>query len=336
MKLREKMSRNVIEDLLDRYLDGKTSAEENEQVERWLENNGNPDSAWQRFNANDKAQWLTDIFEDIQQNKQIPKKAKIVALPTRKLQWRSIAAVAAILILILAVSLEWPAIQNRLHPQALTALNVPANQKKQITLPDGSVVWINSGSELKYPKEFNGKVREVYLSGEAYFDIYHDTSKPFLIHTGNLLTTVLGTAFNIKEDKENHTITVTVTRGKVGVANGNKQLGIITPNQQISFNLLNEKSVQKEINAQQVIAWQENELRFDDITFEAAAGQLESRFGVRINFSNNALKKCQFSGAALTGEKLDKILKVICSFNKATYQIKTDGSILIEGKGCID
>ena len=336
MKLREKMSRNTIEDLLDRYLEGKTSTEENERVEQWLENNGNPDSAWQQFNAADKAQWLTNIFDDIQQHKHIPEKTKIVSLPTRKSTWRSIAAVAAMLIVASAISLNWPAIQNRLHPQILTALTVPANQKKQLILPDGSVVWINSDSELKYPKEFKGKVREVYLSGEAYFDIHHDTSKPFLIHTGKLLTTVLGTAFNIKEDKAQHTITVTVTRGKVGVADGNKQLGIITPNQQISFNLLNERSVQKEVDAQQVIAWQDNELRFDDITFDAAAAQLVSRFGVRISFSNNNLKKCQFSGAALTGEKLDKILKVICSFNKATYQIKTDGSILIEGKGCTD
>lgn len=329
------MSRNVIKDLLDRYLNGQTSAEENQQVENWLQQQNNPDSTWQKLNQNDKTQWLTDIFSDIQKDIHFSE-PKIVKLPKRRYTWQTIAAIAASIIILLAVFKERPAFQEFLHPQVLTTLNVPADQKRQIILPDGSTVWINSESELKYPEKFNGTVREVYLSGEAYFDIHHDTSKPFLIHTDKLVTTVLGTAFNIKEDKIHHTITVTVTRGKVGVANEGKQLGIITPNQQISFNLLNEKFIQKEIDAQEVIAWQEKELRFDDITFEAAAAQLEKRFQVKINFSNDHLKKCQFSGTALTGEKLDRILKVICSFNKATYQIKTDGSILIEGTGCTE
>jgi len=213
-------------------------------------------------------------------------------------------------------------------------LTVPLNQQKQITLPDGSKVWVNASSQLKYPQQFNGKTREVFLSGEAYFDIKHDVNKPFIIHTGKIVTTVLGTAFDIKEDKMRHIIVVTVTRGKVSVANGNKQLGIITPNQQISFNLLDSKSVQTDVDASQVIAWQKSELHFEDITFADAALQLQQRFNVKINFSSNKIKDCRFTGTALRGEKLDKILKVVCAFNNATYQTKPDGSILIDGLGC--
>jgi ferric-dicitrate binding protein FerR (iron transport regulator) len=257
-----------------------------------------------------------------------------MVMPQRKHLWRRIAAVAAVLAICFTLYLEWPGLQNRLHPVRLTTLTVPLNQQKQITLPDGSKVWVNAGSQLKYPRQFNSKTREVYLSGEAYFDIQHDLSKPFIIHTGKVVTTVLGTAFNIKEDKISHTIKVTVTRGKVSVANGNKQLGIITPNQQISFNLLSGKSVQTEVDAKQVIAWQKTELHFEDITFGEAALQLQQRFNVKINFSNDKVKNCRFTGTALKGEKLDKILNVICAFNSATYQTKADGSIMIDGAGC--
>jgi transmembrane sensor len=248
--------------------------------------------------------------------------------------WPRIAAVAAVLAIFFAGYLAWPFLQNRLHPTQLTALNVPGNKKEQVALADGSKVWVNSGSELKYPKQFNGKTREVYLSGEAYFDIQHDASKPFIIHTGNVITTVLGTAFNIKEDKNRHTIVVTVTRGKVSVANGAHRLGIITPNQQISFNVVSKQSVQTDVDAAQVIAWQKNNIYFDDITFADAAAQLQQKFKVNISFKNDKLKNCRFTGTSLHGDNLAKILKVICAFNNATYKTNADGSILIDGPGC--
>jgi ferric-dicitrate binding protein FerR (iron transport regulator) len=327
------MSRSVVEALLDSYLKGETSKEENELVERWLEENGNPNSAWHQLDQSGKDQWLAGVFNEIKESIHVDQ-SKVIVMPARKHLWRSIAAVAAVLAIFFTLYLEWPVLQNRLQPVQLTALTAPANQKKQVTLADGSHVWVNAGSELKYPQTFNSKTREVYLSGEAYFDIQHDAAKPFIIHTGNVLTTVLGTAFNIKEDKTLHTVEVTVTRGKVSVTNGDKPLGILTPNQQISFNLLNSKAIQSVVDARKVIAWQETELHFDDVTFAEAATQLQQKFNVKVSFNNDKLKNCRFTGTALNGDDLDKMLKVICAFNNATYQTKADGSILIDGPGC--
>jgi ferric-dicitrate binding protein FerR (iron transport regulator) len=325
------MSRNDIEALLDRYLNGGASPEEIERVETWLNNNGNQNSEWQQLDKADKDQWLSGLFNEIRDTISKP---KVIALPPRNPLWKYIAAAAAVLAIFFTAYLEWPVLQNRLHSVSLTALHVPVNQKKQVTLADGSRIWINAGSELKYPGVFNGKTREVYLAGEAYFDIQHDVSKPFIIHTGKVITTVLGTAFNIKEDKNQHTVVVTVTRGKVSVANGNEPLGIITPNQQISFNTDNNQHSQVNVDAKQAIAWQENDIHFDDITFADAAKQLQQRFKVKINFANEKIKNCRFTGTALEGQKLDSILKVICAFNNATYQTMADGSISINGPGC--
>jgi ferric-dicitrate binding protein FerR (iron transport regulator) len=327
------MDRNIIEALLDRYLKGETSQEENELVENWLEENNNSHSEWQHFNQSLKDKWLADIFDQVQGSIWANER-KVSVLPQYRNLWGRMAAVAAVLAICFTLYLEWPALQSRLHPVQLTALQVPINQKKEITLADGSRVWVNAGSELKYPKIFNGKTREVYLSGEAYFDVRHDISRPFIIHTGTVLTTVLGTAFNIKEDKNKHTIQVTVTRGKVGVTNGNKLLGVIIPNQQISFNTLKAEVVQATVNANAVIAWQQSDLHFEDVSFEDAITQLEQHFNVKISFSNAKLKDCRFTGTSLNGEELDKILKVMCAFNNAIYQIKPDGSIVIDGPGC--
>jgi ferric-dicitrate binding protein FerR (iron transport regulator) len=321
------MNSNKIQSLLDRYHRGATSAEENSLVEKWLNENDNPNSQWQNLDTDAKEQWLGNTFSRIQETINEP---KVVQMPSRSL-WKKIVAVAAVACIFLALFLQVPFL---LHEQSLTKLTVPANQKRQLTLPDGSSVWVNAGSELKYPERFEGKTREVYLTGEAYFDVKHDASKKFIIHTGKVVTTVLGTAFNIKEDKNKETIVVTVTRGKVKVANGSQVLGIITPNQQISLNLTTNKSVKAEVNASEAVAWQETELHFDDVTFAEVADKLQQRFNVEIRFANDKLKTCRFTGTAANGEKLEKILKVICAFNNATYEKQKDGSILISGRGC--
>ncbi|HEY0054762.1 MAG TPA: FecR domain-containing protein [Pedobacter sp.] len=321
------MNSKTIESLLDRYQKGETSAEENILVEKWLDENNNPNSQWQILDTHAKQQWLGDTFIKIHETINEP---KVIEMPSRPL-WKKIAAVAAVVSVFLALFLQVPSL---FHEQRLTKLSVPANQKKQLTLPDGSMVWVNAGSELKYPEKFEGKTREVYLSGEAYFDVEHDASKEFIIHTGKVVTTVLGTAFNIKEDKNKETVVVTVTRGKVKVANGTKELGIITANQQISFNSQDSESVQNQVNASKVIAWQEEELSFEDITFAEVAVRLEQRFNVEIRFVNDKLKTCRFTGKVQSTDKLEKILKVICAFNNATFQTHANGSITIDGAGC--
>jgi ferric-dicitrate binding protein FerR (iron transport regulator) len=255
--------------------------------------------------------------------------------PVRKIAWwPRIAAAAAVLTVFLSAYLAWPILQRHPHPLQLSVLHIAGGQKKQITLADGTTIWLNAGSELKYPPSFVGHTREVYLSGEAYFDVYHDAAKPFIIHTGKVTTTVLGTAFDIKEYKNAHLIVVTVIRGKVSVAKDTRRLAILTPDQQISFNTANEQVVLRHIDAGQVTAWEKIDLHFEDVTFAEAARQLEKRFNVKINFTNERIKNCRFSGGSLTGEKLDIILKTMCDFNNATYKIDSNGSILIDGQGC--
>jgi len=328
------MSGNNTAVLLDRYLKGETSPAENELIERWIEENGTQGSEWDALTQSDKDQWLSAVFKDIKVSIN-EGDTKVIPLPARKhFLWKGIAAAAAVLIVSFTLYLEWPALQSHAHRAELIAFSVPLNQKKQLTLPDGSRVWVNAGSTLRYPKAFSGKTRAVYLSGEAFFDVRHNADKPFIIYTGKLVTTVLGTAFDIKEDKDKHTVAVTVTRGKVSVAKGAKLLGVLTPNQQISFNILKNETIKRVVDASLFVAWQQGELHFDDISFEDAVIQLQTQFKVKISFANQNLKSCRFTGTALKGAKLDKILNVICAFNQATYQTKADGSILIDGPGC--
>lgn len=323
--------------LLEKYREKKCSEQELAFLNRWYENRDVNGIA--TLNETEFKEDLLYIAEGLPLYTpvihQLPVDNEVPVVHKRRLwpQFRPVAAAAVLLIGVL-LYLYSPYFGKQSGSAQLIALKVPAHQQRQLTLADGSTIWINAGSKVSYPKQFDGKTREVYLSGEAYFDIKQDPSKPFIIHTGKVLTTVLGTAFNIKEDPGSDRITVTVTQGKVSVANGKELLGIVTPNQQISFNTRNNTYALANVNAQKAIEWQKKDLYFDDISFADAVAILEQRFKVKISFENKKISTCRFTGRALTGEDLDQILKVICSFNNASYQTQADGGILIKGEGC--
>ncbi len=328
------MNTDQIKDLLRRYSSRETSHQEDVLVERWLEESDNSGSDWFKLDNAGKEQWLSGVFSDIQRS---ITKADVPAKTLRYhnlLGWRAIAAIAAVMTIFSILYLGWPTFRERVSSTALTSSTMTMDQKKLITLSDSSQVWVNAGSTLTYPVNFDRSKREVWLSGEAYFDVHHDAGHPFIIHTGDLVTTVLGTAFNIKEDKQHLTIAVTVTRGKVSVAKSDKILGILTPDQQLTFYTANDATVQKVVNTQQVVAWQQNDLHFDDVSFADAAKRLEQHFGVKISFANEKLKDCRFTGTTIQGDDLKKILKVLCAFNNATYIKGADGNIIVNGAGC--
>jgi len=201
---------------------------------------------------------------------------------------------------------------------------VQSNKHKEhqvLRLPDGSTVIISAGSKLNYSSSFGDiSKREVYLEGQAYFDISHNASKPFIVHTGKIETTVLGTAFDIKAWPANADVIVTVIRGKVKVEDQYKILGIITPNQQITFNKKEAKAIQKTIDTRPYLAWKEQDLFFDDVTVAEAAKLLEDRFNVRIYFKDESISSKRFTTTFMKDETLEQVLNSICEFNNASYQ----------------
>lgn len=219
--------------------------------------------------------------------------------------------------------------------QTLAAVSKKAEtfNHRLLKLADGSTVLLNDSSTLTYPEKFSGSTREVTLTGEAYFDIEHDSAHPFIIHTGELTTTVLGTAFNIRAFKNEKNITVTVTRGKVSVQKGKQLLGILTPDQQISYDLPAATHQQQIVNADKALTWKQHDLILDDVTLEEAAILIAKQYGKKVNFANNNVKSCQFSASFLNRNTLEQVLSVVGEITNTSLSIKND-VIEINGKGC--
>lgn len=217
-------------------------------------------------------------------------------------------------------------------PEKQAVLQSVAKQyeNRLIRLPDGSTVIVHAGSKFSYPSSFAGNAkREVYLQGEAYFDIKHNPSQLFIVHTGTLSTTVLGTAFNIKAFPQDADIVVTVTRGKVKISDHNTTLGVIVSNQQIVYNKQQSVSTQNEVNAENYLSWKDQDLVFNNITVGEAAELLEERFKVRIVCYDSLIRSSRFTTTFTKGESLEQLLKSICEFNGAAYHYDKDKALYV-------
>ena len=219
--------------------------------------------------------------------------------------------------------------------------------KKVIHLPDGSMVILNRHSSVGYRVGAGGGTggasaagiagqggtREVTLNGEAYFDIVHRPEQPFLVHTGKIVTRVLGTAFNIKAYSTERSIEVTVDHGKVQVLKGGANMGMLSDKQQMRYEVGTESCHSQRVSLRPVMAWKPVEISFDDITMEEAARRIGERFKVGFEFVNPVLKECRVTATFYMEDDLDEIMTVICGVNQSKFRI--EGSVVkIDGKGC--
>ena len=276
----------------------------------------------------ERQQIKDEISEGINQGIELRTRTKTA----RILKIRYISAAAAVIagfLITYTIFLSQPQKQKQLIAKVIT---IKKSENRLVHLPDGSIAIVMKGSKLTFPASFDGlKKREVYLEGEAYFDIKHNAGQAFIVHTGKLQTTVLGTAFNVKALTADKFIVVTVTRGKVSVGDKNKVFGTITPNQQIVFNKAHDQSQMKQVDAAEFACWQGQDLLFDDVTMEEASKLLKERFKVEIQCVDPKLQVNRFTTEFQYNESLDHVLKILAQYNNTTYNYDKENNVVTIG-----
>lgn len=206
-------------------------------------------------------------------------------------------------------------------------------ERSQITLSDGTVVWLNVDSKITYPQEFNGSQREVQLIGEAFFDVARDSLKPFIIDFDQGKVKVLGTSFNVKAFAEDEIVETSVVSGKVAfIPQKSSQEIILNPNQKALY-FKSEGTIQTATaNSQQDIAWREGKLIFRAQTFAEIARTLERTFDKQIVFENENIKNCRLTGT-FQDNQLDEVIHLLAKTNDYEYEISEE-MVKIKGRGC--
>lgn len=327
------VSKEKIKELSEKWMKGTLSEEERALFESWY--NRPEENAIQWPGDETEEQLHNRIYDGIKAALQAGEDPRAVPMH----QWWKVAAAVVV---IAAGALIWRATRSgepgpaiaATQPTAHQTAEKPAGFIRHFTLPDGTHVVLQTGGRLDYPKQFTGNVREVSLSGEAYFDVAQDGSKPFVIHTGRIRTTVLGTAFNIRALPDDKEIVVSVTTGKVKVEDNQKLLAVLTSNQQVKYQPISAAVARDSVNAASLVTdWTKQEMAFDGQTFEEVAEKLGKRYGVDIRFKKDALKKSTIKVFFDGTETLETVLNRMCTISNSSYSIIDAKTVVLDTTG---
>ncbi|WP_234573605.1 FecR family protein [Rhodohalobacter sp. 614A] len=321
--------------LLKAYLDGNCTNKEIRQVEQWLDQSPenidflegllNPDeNLLTNFNKKKvKAGILEKIQGEDYKDLQVSTNRKVVTTqmishsmnfwgsPQKAWMFR-----AAAIILVVATSLMtvWLMdVNEEASEPFFSQVTSPVRTITTRTLPDGTRVELNANSTLKYPSSFSASERNVYLEGEAFFDVESDKKRPFKVHSGQLTTTVLGTEFNVKYIPELGDVEVALVEGRVqvGVADKKSLSSSVTlePNQWVRYSSTDNQMAVGE-GIQTKILWREGILEFKDNTLTEVASTLQNWYGVEILIDDSAANEIKVTGT-FENESLEHVLETL-------------------------
>ncbi|RED19012.1 FecR family protein [Flavobacterium cutihirudinis] len=287
------------------FLDGKYSPKGQEMWNKWY----------------DRTDDFFDNMEVIQSDRSKLKKElqhikntnKVIALQYKN--W----AIAASLVFLLGLSLFFYQTSTNIESKQIT---VKLGEHAQIKLSDGTQIWLNAGSVLKYPKEFKGDTREVYLSGEAFFDVTKDKKHPFIIHTNKMDTKVLGTSFNVQAYPDQITQEVSVLTGRVNVKSTVTEENVyVTPGQKAVFKSRDNKlHAFKDIPLSTISLWRKNIMVFEETPLPEVVATINRNYNVAIEIKNKNLNALKIS-AYFKELPADQVIGLVCNIINANYKI---------------
>lgn len=218
-------------------------------------------------------------------------------------------------------SLLYPEQKNNRQEIIYNTIMVPRAGEYRLTLADGTRVWLNADSELKYPVDFPSGPRRVFLRGEAYFEVAKNEKQPFLVEVGNMEVEVLGTKFNINASRIDGSYQTTLVEGKVRVSNHRTTESLVLrPDQQAQSK--DGHFCVKEVDARVYTAWREGKFYFESEPLEEIAAQLERWYDVQFFFTRESLRKDEFTGVIRKDYTADRILDIITKTTNVKFEIR--------------
>ncbi|WP_278702827.1 FecR family protein [Butyricimonas virosa] len=202
-------------------------------------------------------------------------------------------------------------------------LTTPVGGEYSLVLSDGTKVFLNADSELKYPVEFSDGKRIVDLKGEAYFEVHKDSLRPFIVRMNGAEVTVLGTSFNVNTYGDDGQIYTTLVNGSVRVSSvKNGQAEVLKPGMQSVMDVQSGQLTVREVDVEPYVAWREGRFVFRAMTLDLIMRQLQRWYDFEVFYQNSELKDYEFRGVIKRDMDLDKVLSVIKATTNVDFEVK--------------
>lgn len=209
-------------------------------------------------------------------------------------------------------------------------ISIPYGAEYNLRLPDSTVIFLNAGTTLRYPDRFTGGRREVFLSGEAYFQVASDSLHPFVVCTDHMHVRVLGTSFNVKAYAEEKCIQTTLEEGRVDALCAGRHI-VMTPGTQVAFNKTTRQTDYRAVNTTRFTSWKDGYYDFEEMPLGELMKLLARWYDVKFSFTDSRLGDLRFSGRLKRYEDAAPLFKML-EYTEDIEFVWSKGSVLIRGK----
>ncbi len=313
---------NINKQLLEKYFKGECTPAEVEQVEAYLLQEATPE-----MDA-----YLLETWE--QANEEAG--SAVAPAPIKKgivKRYRMWYSIAAMLLLLISVSAWLWQKQGARPSKALAAqwdtIYNAGHTIRVVSMPDGSKVWLNAYATLAYPVDYNVSARELWLNGEAYFDVAKMEGKPFRVHCGELVTTALGTAFNIAtSNRADSSVAVSLLEGKVSVSTADFSC-LLRPGQLLLYKKGTLSPPVINFKTAEVLDWKNGKLMFENANLDDVFAKLQARYGCTIHLQGKNLAKKKVSGVFHANETITQVLNELGYVHNFKFEHAADSDSYI-------
>ena len=300
-----------------KYIKGETTPEEREKVVRWLDED--PEHIHQYRSL--RKLYDISLWSPIEESQQEEKQTR--TLKPVWIEFLKVAAVILITFLGTKAFFDW-----KEDPVKMQTVIVPAGQRAELLLADGTKVWLNSRSKLKFPDRFQKDARNVELDGEGYFEVTHKEEAPFTVHTSKYDVKVLGTEFNVKAYNSKNQFEASLLKGSIEVSNMNKsQVVRLRPDERVISD--GSQLIRSVILDKNYFRWKEGLLCLDDESIGGLIDKLELYYDVKIIVQQASLMKYHYSGKFRISDGVEHVLKVLQLKHKFTYTKNEEQNLII-------
>jgi len=335
------MAQRII-DIANRFLDEKDCTKEElselkewllnpasqPEVENWLANH------WAMSPEIDSTTLIETIFRQIQeyQNEHHLKSGFSLAQILKVYQ----KVAAFLLIPLIGFGILYGVSLSNQPADRYTETIAPRGQKSQIVLADGTKVWLNSDTKIKYPGNFSKDQRDVYLDGEAFFEVSKNEHQPFVVHTSDVSVKVLGTKFNVKAYSDENQIETSLFEGRINLMLNNLSSKTQTekevkPGQSFVYSKTNHQLAANRFPQDEIDGWKNNQLIFKDDTFSNLVQKVERWYDVKVVYDEKLFNDRRLTVELYEGERLERLMEIISLALSVDYKYEK-GEIILTPK----
>jgi transmembrane sensor len=329
-----------LEELLPGYLSGELPDKDREMIDEWrIQSQENEDIFQESLNAWEAIPLLHEMeqFNSFETLKKINMR---LSKQETTIWWIPVQRIAAILLLPLLVYSGFISVRNaslKKQQEEHVVMQTISSRQGMVTkfdLADGTKVWLNSGSTLQFPNSFIGDLREVKLTGEAFFTVAKNEKQPFRVHAKELNIEVLGTSFNVVSYNDEQQAEVVLVEGKVKLSTENdqieKNIGVMQPGQRAVYKEDTRKVEAQKVNVEKYIAWRDGNLVFRDDKMEDVAKRLSRWYNVEFVINDPEIKSYAYK-ATFRNETLSQVLDLLKISAPIDFRI-TENKLLPNGE----